>query len=105
MRRAGVRRFVLGTRYSPAHLLVAVVRARAINWTSSEVVGWYPNDFTTRDLYAVFPRRSMLGERCSDLVLYSRVGPAKFEGEDCMRVATEKVQRDSDLATVDKRRR
>lgn len=53
MRRVAVRRIELGTRYSPACALATVVCACTISWTRLDVVGWFPYDFTTENLYVV----------------------------------------------------
>lgn len=105
VRQVGVHQIVLLTRYGPARALADVVCARATNWTCSAVVGWYPYDFKTRDLYAFPTSRRKQGNTCPCSVPYGRIRPVKIEGEDLVRVAAERVQRETALAAAKERRR
>lgn len=71
LHRVDIRRIVTGTWYAPVRALVAILCACAINWVSFVLVGWYPYDFMTRDVFPVPLRRSLQGKDCPGLVPYS----------------------------------
>lgn len=64
VRRVGVVRIFLETSYAPARALTTVVRSCAINWTCSNVIGWYLYDSTTGDVNAALPRCSKQERPC-----------------------------------------
>lgn len=70
VRRVGIHRTVLKTRYAPARALAVLLYVCVIDWTCLDVARWYPYDSTSGDVYAVSSRRKKQGKTCPGLVLY-----------------------------------
>lgn len=91
VRRVVVRGIVSGTRYAPARALAALLCDCATNYTRPDMVGWYPYEFTTRDVYAVLLLRSKGGNTCPGSAAYGQIEPVILEGVNRMKLAAERV--------------
>lgn len=105
VRRVGMSRIVSGTRYSPVRALAAVMCSLSICWGHEDVLGWYPYDFTTGNVYAVPPRLSHKGKDCPGSEPRSQFGMIAKHGADRMAGATERIKMEADRAAAEERDR